>query len=85
MSDEELTKAITEERAREPMLRHFRFAHLRSEKMRSMSRVFTESALAIVRTVPGSAERTVALRKLVESKDCAVRCVIDVEDAEKSA
>lgn len=65
---------------RERMMRHFRFAHLRSERMRAMSRGFAILALQVVEGVPGSAERTVALRKLVEAKDCAVRCVIDWEE-----
>lgn len=80
-----LTKRITEGKKAEPMLRHFRFAHLRSERMRVMSMGFAVAALNITENVPGSAERTVALRKLVEAKDCAVRCVIDVEDAEREA
>jgi len=83
MSDEELTEKINAVKSYEPMLRHFRFAHLRSERMKAMSRGFAETALMIAYSVPGSAERTVALRKLVESKDAAVRCVVDVEDAER--
>jgi hypothetical protein len=80
-----ITKRITEGRKTEPMLRHFRFAHLRSERMRVMSMGFAIAALNITENVPASAERTAALRKLTEAKDCAVRCVIDVEDAEREA
>ncbi len=80
-----LTNRIIEGKKSEPMLRHFRFAHLRSERMRVMSMGFAVAALNITENVPGSAERTVALRKLVEAKDCAVRCVIDVEDAQREA
>jgi hypothetical protein len=83
--DETLTAEIAEWRKGEAMLRHFRFAHLRSERMKNMSRGFAKLALAIVQSVPASAERTATLRKLTEAKDCAVRCVIDVEDAEREA
>lgn len=79
--DETLTHRVVSAAVHEPLLRHFRFAHLRSERMRSTSRAFTKLALLIADTMPGSAERTVALRKLVESKDCAVRAVIDLDEA----
>lgn len=65
---------------REPMLRHFRFAHLRSEDMKSISRGFAMLALQLVERLPASPERTVALRKMVEAKDCAVRAMMDVEE-----
>lgn len=37
---------------------------------------FGELAQRIVVTLPRNAERTVALRKLLESKDCAVRSLL---------
>lgn len=35
-----------------------------------------EPAETIVRTLPRNPERTVALRKLLEAKDCAVRAAL---------
>jgi hypothetical protein len=56
----------------EPLLRWFAYAHL-PENLQEVSRRFHSLALALVSLVPSSAERTVALRKLLESKDAAVR------------
>jgi hypothetical protein len=80
VSDELFTAHLAEARKTEPMMRHFRFAHLRSERMRELSAKFASLALALFFDVPGSAERTVALRKLLEAKDAAVRCVVDAEE-----
>lgn len=58
----------------EPMLRFFAYAHL-PERLQAVSKPFSELADYIL-TMPPSAERTVALRKLLESKDCAVRAAL---------
>lgn len=52
----------------------FRYEHLKPE-MQAVSRHFALLAGAIVK-LPRSPERTVALRKLLESKDAAVRALI---------
>lgn len=57
----------------EDMLVHFEFHHLPEGPMRETSRMFNHLAYAVVRTLPRSPERTVALRKLLEGKDAAVR------------
>jgi hypothetical protein len=44
--------------------------------LREASRPFGHLARLIVTTVPRNPERTVALRKLLEAKDCAVRAVL---------
>lgn len=54
------------------LLQFFAYAHL-PENLQDISRPFGELAQRIVDTLPSSPERTVALRKLLESKDCAVR------------
>lgn len=59
----------------EPMLKYFRFDHL-PEFLRIVSYKFAELACAIARDLPKNAERTVALRKLLEAKDCAVRSLL---------
>ena len=56
----------------DPILRFFHYSHL-PEKLRSASKPFCDLAGHIVETLPRNAERTVALRKLLEAKDAAVR------------
>lgn len=62
----------------ERMLRWFRWQHL-PPTLQAVSRPFGELAEHIVRTIPASAERTVALRKLLEAKDAAVRASLPEE------
>lgn len=62
------------------MLKYFRYAHLPAH-LQEVSRPFGDLAEALCRQLSGSAERTVALRKLVEAKDCAVRAMLDDIDA----
>lgn len=59
----------------EPIARYFGFAHL-PERLQVVSRPFGALAAYILSTIPRSAERTVALRKLLESKDAAVRAAL---------
>lgn len=54
------------------MLQFFAWAHLPAH-LQEVSRPFGEMAEWMVRMLPMNAERTVALRKLLEAKDCAVR------------
>jgi len=56
----------------DPILRFFHYAHL-PLPLQPASRPFCELARHIVATLPRNAERTVALRKLLEAKDAAVR------------
>jgi hypothetical protein len=56
----------------ERMLKYFVFKHL-PVMLQGASKPFADLAMKIVETIPASAERTVALRKLLEAKDCAVR------------
>lgn len=71
---EPVDRPIVAEEKEEPILKYFRWAHL-SEPLQAVSRPFFVLALQIMR-LPRSAERTVALRKLLESKDAAVRAAI---------
>jgi hypothetical protein len=59
----------------EPMLQFFKYDHL-PENMRAVSKPFGILAEMIVETIERNPERTVALRKLLEAKDCAVRASI---------
>lgn len=56
----------------EPILQFFNYEHLR-EDLKEVSKPFSELAHAICTNLPRCAERTVALRKLLEAKDAAVR------------
>jgi hypothetical protein len=56
----------------DPILHFFHYAHL-PEKLRATSRLFFILASTLVTSLPRNAERTVALRKLLEAKDAAVR------------
>lgn len=60
----------------EDLLKFFAFSHLPEGPMRETSRLFCHLAYMLVRTVPRSPERTVALRKLLEGKDAAVRAAM---------
>lgn len=66
---------MTEPLYPEPMLQFFAFDHLRPD-LQPVSLPFCELAHTLVETVPRNPERTVALRKLLEAKDCAVRAVL---------
>lgn len=58
--------------APEFLLQFFAYEHLKPE-MQEVSKPFGELAQLIVDKLPRNQERTVALRKLLEAKDCAVR------------
>lgn len=57
------------------IMQFFAFEHL-PEAMQGVSRPFGELAAKIVSSIPRNPERTVALRKLLEAKDAAVRAYI---------
>lgn len=59
----------------EPILQFFAWGHL-PPHLQEVSRPFGELAGAIVGQLPRNPERTVALRKLLEAKDAAVRALI---------
>ena len=59
----------------EHMLKWFAFAHL-PERLQAVSRPFCELAEKICEAVESGPERTVALRKLLEAKDAAVRALV---------
>jgi hypothetical protein len=54
------------------LLQFFTYKHL-PEELQVISKEFALLAGFIVETLPQNPERTVALRKLLEAKDCAVR------------
>ena len=54
------------------LLQFFRFEHL-PDRLQKVSRPFGELARTIAEGLPDNPEKTTALRKLLEAKDCSVR------------
>jgi hypothetical protein len=63
----------------EPMLQFFSYSHL-PERLQAISKPFHDMAHQIAHGLPRNPERTAALRKLLEAKDCAVRAELYVND-----
>lgn len=59
----------------EPILMYFSYAHL-PDHLREVSKPFADLAHLLVANLPRNPERTVALRKLLEGKDAAVRAAL---------
>lgn len=57
------------------MMQFFAYEHLPAH-LQAVSKPFGELAENIVENLPSNPERTVALRKLLEAKDCAVRALL---------
>lgn len=57
------------------ILQFFEFGHL-PEDLQAISLQFHDTAHWMCEVIPPCAERTVALRKLLESKDAAVRAFL---------
>ena len=55
-----------------PILRYFNFLHL-PESLQEVSKLFADLAEELEDILPAGPEKTVALRKLLEAKDAAVR------------
>lgn len=56
----------------QPIMQFFAFAHL-PEHLQQISRSFHATASWVDQNLPDNSEKTTALRKLLEAKDCAVR------------
>lgn len=60
-----------------PILRYFDFTHL-PEPLRQVSAEFASLAMYVADYLPPGPEQSVALRKLLEAKDAAVRAGLDL-------
>ena len=58
------------------VLKYFKYEHL-PPKLQDISKPFCELACLTADTAPQSPETTVALRKLLEAKDAAVRAALE--------
>lgn len=65
----------TSQRPKDWLEQFFSYKHL-PPHLQEVSAPFCELAARIVDTLPSNPERTVALRKLLEAKDCAVRALL---------
>lgn len=70
-----ILEAMDDELDQDRLLRWFTFSNLPDESSRECGRSFLQLALAICLSVPCTPERTVALRKLLESRDSALRAL----------
>lgn len=57
------------------LLQFFAYEHLRPD-LQVYSKPFHDLAHHIVETLPANVEQEMALRKLLEAKDCAVRAIL---------
>lgn len=60
--------------------RYFEFGHLPYGSLRRTSQLFASLADELIERLPPGPEATVALRKLLESKDAAVRASLDIDE-----
>ena len=66
------------------ILRYFEYEHLQLEKLKVVSKKFSDLAIELDEILPNGPEKSVALRKLLESKDAAVRAAFDITDKEEA-
>ncbi len=75
-TDVELTVSSTGQlELEDPIMEYFEYGHL-PPHLWAFSKPWCDLAQHVVATTPRSAERTVALRKLLEGKDAAVRAAM---------
>lgn len=72
MTTETTTTTTPQPEPRDPIMQFFAYAHL-PPFLQEVSKPFGDMAEWIASTLPRNPERTVALRKLLEAKDAAVR------------
>jgi hypothetical protein len=61
-----------------PILRYFDLTHLPNGPLRQVSARFADLAVWVDESLPDGAEKSTALRKLIEAKDAAVRAALDL-------
>ncbi len=59
-----------------PILKHFKYGHL-PDNLKAASQPFGILAAELESILPPGPEKSAALRKLLEAKDCAVRADLD--------
>lgn len=64
--------------ATQQVLRFFRYGHLKDGPGKDIAAIYANTATLIANRLPEDPETTVALRKLLESKDAAVRAALEI-------
>lgn len=80
MDDTKETPRVVRARPPEWLEQFFAHDHL-PPHLAAISRPFADLAREVIANLPSNPERTVALRKLLEAKDCAVRALLAGEVA----
>lgn len=65
----------------DPIMQYFSYEHL-PERLQTISKPFCDMATWMVATIPQNPERSVALRKVMEAKDAAVRAYLTPQPAQ---
>lgn len=60
-------------------IKYFAFAHL-PPKLQAVSKPIGELATALEALLPDGPEKSAGMRKLLEAKDCFVRCALDIPE-----
>ena len=60
-------------------IKYFAFAHL-PPKLQAVSKPIGELAAALESLLPDGPEKSAGMRKLLEAKDCFVRCALDMPE-----
>ena len=60
-----------------PILSHFDSNHLKDGPLKDVFEKYAHFAEVLDAELSGGAEKTTALRKLLESKDCAMRATVE--------
>jgi hypothetical protein len=76
---DELFKRMEKKMKEHYLMQFFTYEHL-PEHLQGTSKNFCELAQIIDQDLPENSEKTTALRKLLEAKDCAVRAVLFKEN-----
>lgn len=79
MMDSSSSNRVPKHPSVEHVIQFFEFGHL-PEPLRAVSLGFAALATKVANNAPDDPETTVALRKLLESKDAAVRAMVSVRN-----
>ena len=75
IKDEDTVGEMAELQPINPIMKFFAYGHL-PENLKAVSKPYSDMAEHLDGVLPDSAEKSVALRKLLESKDAAVRAAL---------
>lgn len=62
------------------VFQYFGYEHLRHDRAREIAQQIYDLAKYLEENIPESPEKSVGMRKLLESKDCFVRSVLETSE-----